>query len=103
MCGHSCYQKLILSIGHIFTRTVLLGGQLTSTKSAKSLANTDDELARDSMQAAVALSFKSSFVSGSASYSKGTSDDLEKRALSVDNSSALAWSANGGNTLLCAK
>lgn len=62
-----------------------------------------DEEARDAMQTAAAISFESKFVSASASYSKGTSDDLKTHALTVGSSSALAWSAIGGNTLLCAK
>ena len=89
--------------GHIFACTVQLGGQLTSTKSASSFASTKDEQKKDAMQAAVAASIESKWVSASASYSKGKTDESSSHAANTDSSSALAWNARGGNTLLCAK
>ncbi|USW55752.1 Putative membrane attack complex component/perforin (MACPF) domain-containing protein [Septoria linicola] len=95
-------QQFYSRFGHIFACTVQLGGQLTSTKSASSFASVKDEQKRDAMQAAVAVSVESKFVSASAGYSKGKTDENESRASNTDSSSALAWNARGGNTLLCA-
>lgn len=100
--GHGCAQAK-LSPGHIFACTVQLGGQLTSTKSASSFSFAKDEQKRDAMQAAVAASVESKYVSASASYSRGKTEESESRASNTDSSSALAWNARGGNTLLCAK
>lgn len=93
----------LTSQGHVFACTVQLGGQLTASKSASSFASTSESQKRDAMQAAAAVSVESKFVSASASYSKGKSDEIQTNAANVDSSSALAWNARGGNTLLCAK
>ncbi|GIZ37345.1 hypothetical protein CKM354_000079500 [Cercospora kikuchii] len=88
--------------GHIFACTVQIGGQLTSTKSAASFADVKEDQRRDAMQAAVAASVETRAVSVSSSYSQGSSQDAQNRQSNVNNASSLAWSARGGNTLLCA-
>lgn len=88
--------------GHIFACNVQLGGQLTASKSATSFGDVKEEERRDAMQAAVAASVETKVVSVSSSYSKGSSKDDQSRATTVENASSLAWSARGGNTLLCA-
>ncbi|PIA97833.1 hypothetical protein CB0940_06427 [Cercospora beticola] len=88
--------------GHIFACNIQLGGQLTASKSATSFGTVKEEERRDAMQAAVAASVETKAVSVSSSYSKGTSTDDTNRNTTVENASSLAWSARGGNTLLCA-
>ena len=88
--------------GQIFACNIQLGGQLTTSKAAASFASTKEEEKRDAMQAAVAASVETKVVSASASYSKGTETEDKRRNMDIDSSSQLAWSARGGNSLLCA-
>jgi hypothetical protein len=89
--------------GHIYATVLQLGGQLLATRSAESIAATSEESKRDAMKVSAALSFGTPFVSGSVKMSHETSDSSQKSTSSVQNASALSWSAQGGNTLLVAR
>lgn len=80
-----------------------LGGQLIATRAATSIAGTEDSQKRDAMKAAAAVSFSSTYVSGSVSASGETTSSSKEHTSNVDSTSSLGWSARGGNTLLCAK
>lgn len=54
------------------------------------------------MQQAAAVSVGFKVFSASTSVSRGSSQEDKTAAASLANNSALAWSARGGNTLLCA-
>lgn len=88
--------------GHIFATSFQLGGQLTATKSAESIASTSETSKRDAMQQAAAVSVGFKVFSASTSVSRGSSQEEKSAASALANDSALAWSARGGNTLLCA-
>lgn len=88
--------------GHVFACTVQLGGQLIATKSASSIAVKEESQKRDAMQMAAAMSVEAKAASVGASASKGTSVEVGTANSNVNNTSTLAWSARGGNTLLCA-
>jgi hypothetical protein len=89
--------------GHIFVTSFQLGGQLIGSKFGSSIAGTTEREKRDSMKVSAAVSVESKFASAEASYSNTTSNSEKTSTSSVQNSSALAWNARGGNTLLCAK
>lgn len=95
-------KQFYARFGQIFACNVQLGGQLTTSKAADSFASTTEEEKRDAMQAAVAASVETKAVSASASYSTGTETEKKQKAMNIDSSSHLAWSARGGNSLLCA-
>ena len=93
--------------GHVFSTSFQLGGQLVASKSADSIAETKDEQKRDAMKLAAALSFEAKRFGETAGASVGGSKEENKseksHSFSSSNSLALAWSARGGNSLLCAK
>lgn len=57
----------------------------------------------DALKAAVGASFGAQYVSGSTRYSRDTERGSHKQEQKISNLSNLAWTARGGNTLLCAK
>lgn len=82
---------------------LLLGGQITATKSAESLGTVSDTQKRDAMKWSAAVSVESKYVSGSVSGGQEKIDAVNVHNSTLQNAAALAWAARGGNTLLAPK
>jgi hypothetical protein len=95
--------KRLRQEGHIFATVFQLGGQLQSSKFAGSMLSTTDSERADALKAAVGASFGAQYVSGSARYSRDTQRSSQNQERKMSDLSNLAWTARGGNTLLCAK
>jgi hypothetical protein len=96
------YDAINIS-GHIFVTACQLGGQLQSSKFAGSLTELKDIQKQDALKSEMGINFNAQYASGSINYGKqrqtGT-QDFTGRGVDV---SSLAWTARGGNSLLCAK
>ncbi|KAK5048993.1 hypothetical protein LTR84_005415 [Exophiala bonariae] len=88
--------------GHVFATTFQLGGQLQSSKFASSLFSSKESDQRDALKASVAMSFSSTYASGSASYSNENQSHENEKERKISDLATLAWTARGGNSLLCA-
>lgn len=95
-------QQFLARYGSIFSTKFLLGGQLTASKSAESVAGANDTTKRDAMKWSAAASIESKYVSASVSGGIETGSNTATHNSTVNNSSTLAWNARGGNTLLAA-
>ncbi|KAK5215439.1 hypothetical protein LTR72_011500 [Exophiala xenobiotica] len=95
-------DQFLREYGYIFSTTFQLGGQLVATRSAESIATEKDSQKRDAMKMSAAVSLSGPYASGSVSASRETQTSGKSHEAVVNNTSALAWSAHGGNTLLCA-
>jgi hypothetical protein len=98
----AAYDAINIS-GHIFVTACQLGGQLQSSKFAGSLTELKDIQKQDALKSEMGINFNAQYASGSINYGKqrqtGT-QDFAGRGVDV---SSLAWTARGGNSLLCAK
>ncbi|KAL5330988.1 hypothetical protein ACEPPN_000515 [Leptodophora sp. 'Broadleaf-Isolate-01'] len=88
--------------GHVFATRFQLGGQLLSTKFASSTYEAKEEDFKNSLKTALALSWSSQYTSGSVSTSYERQSHENSKSQTAKDVSQLAWTARGGNTLLCA-
>ncbi|KAH7311137.1 hypothetical protein BKA65DRAFT_484916 [Rhexocercosporidium sp. MPI-PUGE-AT-0058] len=88
--------------GHVFATRFQLGGQLLSTKFASSTYEAKEEDFKNSLKTALALSWSSQYTSGSVSTSYERQKHENSKSQTAKDVSQLAWTARGGNTLLCA-
>jgi hypothetical protein len=93
-------QKFYKRFGHVFVTSVLLGGQQKTTKFAGALDRQDTAKQQDAIRWAVGAKVNAPYAAVGAQYSreKGTDDTSAEK--DYVNSSYLALSATGGNTLI---
>ncbi|KAF3189728.1 hypothetical protein TWF225_002861 [Orbilia oligospora] len=94
-------EKFDRKYGSIFATSFTLGGYLHSsqdltTKEVANLAQT-----KNKMKFAAGLSIQSSYGGGGGNYGKTESDGSNGSNVTLDQDSRLAWSARGGDTILC--
>jgi hypothetical protein len=95
--------QMLTIVGHVFATVFQLGGQMQSSRFASTMLTGSETLVQDALKAAVGASFGAQYASGSAKYTKETQKTTHQAQQTVLDLSNLAWSARGGNTLLCAK
>ena len=80
-----------------------LGGQLQSTKFAGSLTELNDIQKQDALKSEMGINFSAQYASGSFNYGKQRQAGEHRQSGRELDISRLAWTARGGNSLLCAK
>ncbi|OCT47236.1 hypothetical protein CLCR_02283 [Cladophialophora carrionii] len=95
-------RKFSEKFGHIFVTACQLGGQLQSSKFAGSLTESKDIQKQDALKSEMGINFNAQYASGSINHGRQRqtgSQDFTGHGVDV---SSLAWTARGGNSLLCA-
>jgi hypothetical protein len=90
-------------IGHFFATNIELGGKLFATEQFTSEDTKSTSEKANAMKMSAAISFSSSWVQGSASYSKETQHAESSSNQFSSMNKALSWEAVGGDTTLCNK
>lgn len=89
--------------GDIFAQRVQLGGSLYASESSTATSSQDKEKKANAMKISAAASFSSSYFQASASTSHDSGSSSDDNKSNQDLTSAMAWEAVGGDSLLCNK
>ncbi|KAF3280530.1 hypothetical protein TWF970_002751 [Orbilia oligospora] len=94
-------EKFDRKYGTVFATSFTLGGYLHSSQdlSTEEVANLAQT--KNKMKFAAGLSIQSSYGGGGGNYGKTESDGSNGSNVTLDQDSRLAWSARGGDTILC--
>ncbi|PKY00522.1 hypothetical protein P168DRAFT_330340 [Aspergillus campestris IBT 28561] len=87
--------------GDIFARRVQLGGSLFASENSTATTVQDKAKHANSLKVSAAASISSSYFQASASGSHGEGSNSNSSDTKQDLTSAMAWEAIGGDTLLC--
>jgi hypothetical protein len=93
-------QKFYRRFGHVFVTSVLLGGQQKTTKFAGAFDRQDTAKQQDAIRWAVGAKVTAPYVAIGGQYSRDKGANEESAEKVYLNSSYLALSATGGNTLI---
>ncbi|KAF3225254.1 hypothetical protein TWF192_003308 [Orbilia oligospora] len=94
-------EKFYRKYGSVFATSFTLGGYLHSSQDLTTTETANLAQTKNKLKIAAGLSIQSSYGGGGGSYGKTKSDSSSDGNVTLDQDSSLAWSARGGDTILC--